>query len=356
MNKLVSIIIPTWNRGYCLKQSIDSILSQTYKNFEIIIIDDNSTDNTENLIKSIDDSRIRYFRNESNCGAGKSRNIGVRQAKGELIAFHDSDDIWHNDKLEKQLILLEKDHKLDFVFSWYQVINNNHITLQIKPSELEKNKVFDCLLAENFIGTPTMLMKKTVFEKIGGFDESLKTLEDWEFALRISEKFKVSFVDEVLVDVIDTKNSVNKAKGLDQFISHFCIFSRFWTAYKEHSSFSIFFINLVNLIFNCTEQDKQEILTFVLNNKDSLTFLNALITNYDIYSKNKDSYFDKRIHELTEYAEELNEEMASQKLILNEQIENYKFTVSERDKRIQELSKYAENLTQLLTKQRTIGK
>ena len=101
-NEKISIIIPTYNRGYTILKSIKSVLNQTYKNFEILIIDDGSNDNTKDLILNLEDSRIKYIKLKNNKGASFARNIGIQKASGKYISFLDSDDIYRQDKLEKQ--------------------------------------------------------------------------------------------------------------------------------------------------------------------------------------------------------------------------------------------------------------
>ena len=108
MNNIVSIVMPSYNTACYIKESIQSVLAQTYADWELIIVDDCSTDNSEDVIKSIKDDRIRYFRNEQNSGAAASRNKALREARGKWIAFLDSDDLWHPEKLERQIRFMEE--------------------------------------------------------------------------------------------------------------------------------------------------------------------------------------------------------------------------------------------------------
>lgn len=119
---MVSIIIPTYNRGYIIKKSIDSVLHQTYEDFELIIVDDGSTDGTKQLIDEYEDDRIKYYSYEHNKGVVYVRNYGMKMAKGDCIVFQDSDDVWHSDKLEKQLKILEDDYNLDVVYCRLQYV------------------------------------------------------------------------------------------------------------------------------------------------------------------------------------------------------------------------------------------
>lgn len=120
MNDLVSIIMPSYNTAQYIAESIQSVLKQTYANWELIIVDDCSTDNTDEIVTSIEDKRIRYFKNEKNSGAAVSRNKALREARGRWIAFLDSDDLWHPEKLEKQIrFMMENNYK--FTFTDYRI-------------------------------------------------------------------------------------------------------------------------------------------------------------------------------------------------------------------------------------------
>ena len=119
MNELVSIIMPSYNTGRFIAESIESVLAQTYPDWELIIVDDCSTDNTDEIVASFHDDRIRYLKNEKNSGAATSRNRALREAKGKWIAFLDSDDLWLPEKLEKQIAFMEKN---DYHFSYTDYI------------------------------------------------------------------------------------------------------------------------------------------------------------------------------------------------------------------------------------------
>lgn len=121
---LVSIIMPSYNTGKFIKETINSVIAQTYSNWELIIVDDCSTDNTDEIVKSINDNRIIYLKNETNSGAAISRNKALREAKGRWIAFLDSDDLWKNDKLEKQIKFM-KENNCYFSYTNYIEIDEN---------------------------------------------------------------------------------------------------------------------------------------------------------------------------------------------------------------------------------------
>lgn len=201
----VSIILPTYNRGYILKTAIDSVLQQTYPHFELIIVDDGSTDNTADLIKSISDERICYHYTKINQGAAAARNYGIQQASCDYIAFEDSDDQWHKDKLEKQMqLILNAPDKPDFVYHkiCYDMDGNRCAVLppDSTPLENKSGNIYSQLLYDNLIDCPSLLVKKSCLLDVGLFDTSLKALEDYDLALRLAKKYSAGFINEILLD------------------------------------------------------------------------------------------------------------------------------------------------------------
>lgn len=207
---MVSIIIPTYNRGYIIEQAIRSILCQTYGEFELLIVDDGSDDDTESVVRGIPDERIRYIKCTKNAGPAAARNEGVRQSRYSYIAFHDSDDEWTKDKLEKQMAVLKAaDADTGMVYCSYQTDDGMVFPLEIFSREQRQGNIFPYLLHGNMVGTPTMLMRKECFEKAGGFNENLRCLEDYEFVLRFAHEYRIAYIDEHLLRVHKSENSVN---------------------------------------------------------------------------------------------------------------------------------------------------
>lgn len=203
---MISIVMPTYNREKTIKRAIDSILNQTYKDFELIIVDDNSNDNSKNIIKSIDDDRIIYIKNDFNKGANESRNIGVKIAKGEYVAFQDSDDEWLENKLENQLKELQNTNSDVVACSLYRV---NKDKKEIIPKRNIKDKdVYERLFFGNFISTQTILGKKDCFveEK---FDSMFPRFQDWEVMLRITNRYRFHFINKPLVNVYVQEDSIS---------------------------------------------------------------------------------------------------------------------------------------------------
>jgi len=204
-NPLISVIIPTRNRFKLLKRSINSVLNQSYKNIEVIVIDDASTDKTLGILKSIKDKRVQLIRLKKHQGAAKARNVGLKKAKGELIAFNDDDDFWHEKKLEKQVkILTQAGSKVGVVYTRMRRIKDKEI--KYFPEEVvgeerkREGEIQKELYLENFVGLPTAVVKKKCFEKAGLFDKDFPCYEDWELFLRISKHFHFKYLPQTLVE------------------------------------------------------------------------------------------------------------------------------------------------------------
>lgn len=214
---LVSVVIPTYNRKHMLARCIDSVLAQTYRSFEIVIVDDCSGDGTMEFVESrygdVADVNIVYVRNDENRGAGASRNIGVSYANGDYIAFHDSDDEWRSDKLEKQMTLFSKcGQETGAVYSMFYM--NGPDSLAFPPMDLDITKksghIFQMLLCHPLIGMITLVVRKDVFLETGGFNERLNSLEDYEFTIRVAKGYAIVLEPDVLATAHESENSVGK--------------------------------------------------------------------------------------------------------------------------------------------------
>lgn len=236
--ELISVIIPTYNRCEKLKMAMESVLTQTYENIELLVIDDGSTDNTHEMIEGIADERVKYIRLPHNMGAAAARNEGVRLAQGEFVAFHDSDDLWLPEKLEKQMNYWNNHPECSMIYCAYlfYVDNNEYRTPDMDRGNLEGD-ILRYLLLRNSIGTPTMLMRKHCFEEVGGFNTSLHCLEDWEFAIRFAESFYIGYVDEVLVNAFYSAGGISSK--LAEFYEAKCyIISKYQKYYVQYDVFT----------------------------------------------------------------------------------------------------------------------
>ena len=193
---MVSVIIPTFNREKTIERAIKSVLNQTYQDIEVIIVDDGSKDRTYEQIKRIDSDKIRYIYQE-NAGASAARNTGILAAKGEYIAFQDSDDYWYPDKLEKQFNVM-KEQEADIVFC--KLLRHNYEENSVLPDLDEGFVSHETLLRNPSVSTQTLMGKAEVFQKIL-FDTTLPALEDYAFSIRASQYFKFYHMKDVLVDL-----------------------------------------------------------------------------------------------------------------------------------------------------------
>ncbi len=201
---LVSVIIPTFNRSNLLLRAVKSVLSQTYSKIEVIVIDDASTDNTENTIKKIQKihKNILYIKHKDNKGGSAARNSGIKKSKGEYVAFLDDDDQWLPEKINKQITCLKnKDRDWGGVYCGYKIIIKNRLIEKNKVSNKEGNLTKDIFLMRSNAYGSTLLVRKEVFKKIGLFDESFKRHQDLEFIIRFFREYKLCSVPEVLVNV-----------------------------------------------------------------------------------------------------------------------------------------------------------
>jgi glycosyltransferase involved in cell wall biosynthesis len=201
--ELVSVIITCYNKEKYITETVRSVLSQTYENLEIIIINDGSTDNSSEVIKRIKDHRLRLFEFE-NGGANRSRNRALKLVNGDLVAFLDGDDIWHKSKIEKQLKLM-KECNYDMCFCNYDTIDDssqiNHTFFKVEFLDFSYKILTEKILEGNFIlgSASSVIVRKNILDTIGFFDEDLKWGDDWEYWMRIVfATEKITFLDEIL--------------------------------------------------------------------------------------------------------------------------------------------------------------
>jgi len=202
----ISIIIPTFNRRDYIPIALDSVLKQTYKDYEIIIIDDGSNDDTKEVLKSYQ-GNIRYFY-QDNSGIPTTRNKGIREARGEYIAFLDSDDYWLPEKLERQIECFSKNPHYGMVATRCSSIRPDG-RLREKNRPGKSGWVLIDLFKANFIRTSSAMIKKECFDKVEMFDESLPECEEYDLWLRIARKYPVGFINDPLTVYTDNPEGVS---------------------------------------------------------------------------------------------------------------------------------------------------
>lgn len=194
---LVSVIIPTYNRKAFLEQAINSVLTQTYEDLEIIIIDDGSDlDNRYQKIESKDD-RIKYFIRPHR-GVAAARNFGVSVSSGEYLAFLDSDDLWDKRKLAKQMKYLQDHPEYKICYTNEQWLRNGKHLNQMKKHQKYQGQIFKQCLPLCIISASSILLERNIFYDLGGFDEKFEVCEDYELWLRMALRYPIAFLDEKL--------------------------------------------------------------------------------------------------------------------------------------------------------------
>ena len=197
----ISVIIPTYNYAHFISEAIDSVLAQTTRVSEIIVVDDGSSDNIAEVVKTYG-NRVKFIQQE-NRGAGAARNNGAKNASGELLAFLDADDVWHPNKLKKQIKYFRQDAEVGLVGCWMREFNESGETLLEYTEGKNGWCAQDILLIEPVVPGPgsTALIKREIFDKIGGFDERREMhAEDWEFCYRMARISKMAITPEILVN------------------------------------------------------------------------------------------------------------------------------------------------------------
>jgi len=217
----ISVVIPTYNRASSLASAIESVLTQTEPCFEIIIVDDGSTDGTDELMQALSNPRIRYVKRTDNKGAAFSRNEGIRLAKGDWIAFLDSDDSWFPEKLAQQLAFAKANPDKRVVCTGYELYSVPKQATTAVTLEDHQYPNAALLLGCDLSPGTTMMVHREVFQQIGFFDETLGRLEDWDWLLRYTDQGEVAILPQLLARVnhIPLSRGEGFQSALSQFIT-----------------------------------------------------------------------------------------------------------------------------------------
>lgn len=214
--------MPTYNRAWSIGRAVDSVLHQTFEDFELIVVDDNSTDDTQVLLKKYSDKRIKTIKSDTNLGASGTRNIGLKQSTGELVAYLDSDNLWYPSYLEVMCDSINGD--VVMAYSGQNLIliggDKNNQNILGRRTRNEKYDPFKMTKA-NYIDINCVVHKKSLLDKLGYFDESVKRLEDWDLLARIviNYPFQVKHVDQVLGEYYFSLPEVDDTQTNQQWLS-----------------------------------------------------------------------------------------------------------------------------------------
>jgi glycosyltransferase involved in cell wall biosynthesis len=244
----VSVVIPTYNRPQLLKRAVKGALEQTYKNLEIIIVDDSPTDASTEMLKEFPSKNIRYLRRSQKRGISSAKNLGIRIAVGDFIAFLGDDDEWLPNKLELQVKSFSKvEPETGVIHSNCFAEYGNGISIYHKTDIGEQSLVK--LLEYDFIADSTALVKKECFEKVGYFDESLPYAEDWDFYIRLAKQYKIKYIPEPLAILHLTsdglgRNLRNRNQGYQLFLA------KHWQEYKKHKRILACYLRQIGIDLN----------------------------------------------------------------------------------------------------------
>jgi len=230
----VSVIMSVYNGGNYLLEAIKSIQSQTFNNFEFLIVNDASTDNTAQILQQIDDPRIRVFANQQNLGLTRSLNKALKHCRGDYIARMDADDVSHPFRLEKQVSFLESHPSHALVGSSYYVINEAGKTISRVDVLIESQQIKSGLEKQNWFGHGSVMMRKSCLESIGGYDEDFIYAQDYDLFLRLSEKFVVGNISEPLYFWRKSLSGISQQKEYEQ--KYFANWARKKALYRRSSS------------------------------------------------------------------------------------------------------------------------
>jgi glycosyltransferase involved in cell wall biosynthesis len=197
---IVSVVVPTYNRADLLGETLESILAQTLREIELILVSDGSTDDTPAVVARIGDPRLKFIEQPNSGGPARPRNVGVRAARGKYVAFCDDDDVWMPEKLAKQVELLEREPDLALCYTEGEYFGDSDIYTRTSLRGRPESRHFDALLYRNFITNSSVMVRRSVFAEVGEFneDKSLRGTEDYEMWLRISRRHRIAGIHEPL--------------------------------------------------------------------------------------------------------------------------------------------------------------
>lgn len=224
---LISVVVPTYNRAHLILDSLNSVYQQSYRPLDLIVVDDGSTDDTVTVVRdwmgaiASEDFSVRYVC-QSNQGGNPARNRGIEAAKGTLVAFLDSDDIWHPEKLMKQAAVLLADEKMGGIYCGLQhvFIESGVVQTPSPRAYLRGDLLYQMLVHDVTAPTSTYMVRAIAFEQMGCFDEQLQARQDWDMWIRLASRYEIGVVPEVLVDFREhsgDRTATNPQKEIDAY-------------------------------------------------------------------------------------------------------------------------------------------
>lgn len=241
----ISIVIPVYNAGDYIAETLSSIFNQDYDNYEIILVDDGSTDNSKEIIESFSSDKIRYFYQKNSGGPSSPRNLGIKLAQGELVSIFDSDDIMLSNKLLNTVKAFDNNPELNFLFTNFKSINEvgdilnnsflddyNAVNSFAKPEDpaeciiIKSRQAYNNLLLANYIGTSGVVFKKNLVDDLGFFDSSLTNSEDRDLWFRVTKKYDIGYLPTPLHCYRIRKGSISSRSAEKNCLNRIKVLSR----------------------------------------------------------------------------------------------------------------------------------
>jgi glycosyltransferase involved in cell wall biosynthesis len=258
-----SVVIPLYNKENYIKQTLESVLSQTFQDFEIVVVDDGSTDNGVEVVKSLSDDRI-ILHQQLNKGASSARNYGVEVSSSPWVALLDADDIWYKDHLFQFQQTIKTLPKAEVISNAYEIqLSSTYIKLPVYSCTLDSQisyvqDYFSCSLIDSLFWTSSIAFKKNVFLEVGGFDTSLKTGQDLDLFIRFALKYKLAYNPKItLLYKSFTENNLSKAVTLAE--KHKYIKKHKVSALKNHSLKAYLDINRFSLAIQAKQKKDMQL-------------------------------------------------------------------------------------------------
>lgn len=284
----VSVIIPVYNGELYLSETLDSVMKQTFTDWEIIVVNDGSTDKSLEIMEEYAalDERVRVI-SKPNGGVSSARNVAMNNAKGEYFSFVDADDMWVPEKLEKQIAFMDKNPNIALIYSDISILIDGNIRTQnmFLNRKFHKGHIFDQLFYFNFISTPTVMLRKKIIEQHGNFSTRFRGIEDYDLWLRIADKNEIGYINERLaIYRIHANNTSGNYEKMEKQVFELI---GIWLEKKPElmKSFS-FNIKIVQMRYN--------IMRYNLAKGNILKVLKELwLASFDLIGINKQKYMVK---------------------------------------------------------------
>jgi glycosyltransferase involved in cell wall biosynthesis len=279
----VSVIIPTYNSEKYISSAVKSVLNQTHHNFELIIVDDGSVDNTQEIINSFNDQRIKYIYQE-NSGVAVARNTGIENSSGEHIAFLDADDIWVPEKLQIQLDIISERNDVCMIYSAIEMFYTGNDRTKIIKYNHDDNNFVEKLITDPFKSIPypsTVILKRSCIDKAGTFNPEFKTGEDWDLWLRLSELGKCRYVNQPLVKKLTHNESITNSldlKSTEEY--HIKLLNKFFANNPEYKKLKFKAYSMIYYDIACRYYGRNN---FIPTNELYLSLLKSFLIHPPLY-------------------------------------------------------------------------